>query len=174
MTAPTFQSLSRACNYVFRGIQVATSGSIYGRSKRASRVTRATGAGSEPLRSGSRPLLSVSVPFVPSGVGVSLSAAGLLFLSFPLLSGLPGILSSLPLPPSLHRGRRYVGCATSLPGNRYLAGFTLNGARPYRCSPYTNFLWLRYYRACAFSAVTRLIRIDFPIADSAGFDPLDV
>lgn len=25
--------------------------------------------------------------------------------------------------------RRYVGCATSLPGNRYLAGFTLNGAR---------------------------------------------
>lgn len=40
------------------------------------------------------------------------------------------------LPPSPTSYRRYVGCATSLPGNRYLAGFILNGAR-YTVVPHT-------------------------------------
>lgn len=48
----------------------------------------------------------------------------------------PPASRSVLLPPSPTSYRRYVGCATSLPGNRYLAGFTLNGAR-YTVVPHT-------------------------------------
>lgn len=44
------------------------------------------------------------------------------------------------LPPSPTSYRRYVGCATSLPGNRYLAWLYTEWSSLYRCSPYTNFL----------------------------------
>lgn len=67
--------------------------------------------------------LSLTTPSLPLSPSLSLSVD-------------PPASRSVLLPPSPTSYRRYVGCATSLPGNRYLAGFTLNGAR-YTVVPHT-------------------------------------
>lgn len=77
----------------------------------------------------------------------------LLFLLLPVRTRF--FLSSYP--PSATSWRRYVGCATSLPGNRYLAGFTLNGAR-HTVVPHTriSFSFVTSYARRLFSLLTSL------------------
>lgn len=64
---------------------------------------------------------------------------------------------STSLPPSTSY-RRYVGCATSLPGNRYLAWLYTEWSSLYRCSPYTNFLRPHLLLVAATAAVSSLSR----------------
>jgi len=63
-----------------------------------------------------------------------------LFSLSPLIRRHLALLAYSLLPPSPTSYRRYVGCATSLPGNRYLAWLYTEWSSLYRCSPYTNFL----------------------------------
>lgn len=79
-----------------------------------------------------------SIFFIQRGGSVRLSS---LSLSFPsTIRRHLALLAYSLLPPSPTSYRRYVGCATSLPGNRYLAWLYTEWSSLYRCSPYTNFL----------------------------------
>lgn len=117
------------------------------------------GGGCFSLGSQSTVFFCLSILFFPLRISFSsvrqwlLVGFFLLFLILPVRTRF--FLSSYP--PSATSWRRYVGCATSLPGNRYLAGFTLNGAR-HTVVPHTriSFSFVTSYARRLFSLLTSL------------------
>lgn len=117
------------------------------------------GGGCLSLGSQSTVFFCLSILFFPLRISFSsvrqwlLVGFFLLFLLLPIRTRF--FLSSYP--PSATSWRRYVGCATSLPGNRYLAGFTLNGAR-HTVVPHTriSFSFVTSYARRLFSLLTSL------------------
>lgn len=124
-----------------------------------SRKINSKGGGCFSLGSQSTVFFCLSILFFPLRISFSsvrqwlLVGFFLLFLLLPVRTRF--FLSSYP--PSATSWRRYVGCATSLPGNRYLAGFTLNGAR-HTVVPHTriSFSFVTSYARRLFSLLTSL------------------